>query len=247
MDGSNPSPSWPEGPDFDRVTESPRRPERSRVRHGQPSCADYGCMLPLCQEAARRARRARSEERAQGRASRTDATAAADHTVRLRERGLSAQDIADRAGISVTLIRRLLKPDGQRPRHIARTTSDAILGVGLPSPTHNVALAGRGLIAAQTGTRMLTELSARGWPATRLARFLCVNPHTVSAIRNGQHDRISVAIDQRIRRVYSELLHVDPVTRGVRCEDAARARTWATRRLSTPAGAPTASKVDLDL
>lgn len=74
-------------------------PLRSRVRHGSPSCADYGCTRPECKAAARRAR------------------------------ALSAGDIAEISGIADTLVRRLLRPDGARPLNIHRTTQDAIFGI----------------------------------------------------------------------------------------------------------------------
>jgi len=38
-----------------------RRPQRSTVRHGQASCADYGCTRTECRQAARRARRQRNQ------------------------------------------------------------------------------------------------------------------------------------------------------------------------------------------
>ncbi|MCZ4602668.1 hypothetical protein O3S80_02515 [Streptomyces sp. Lzd4kr] len=181
-------------------------------------------------EAARKARRERSREHAAGRGSRVTAEPAAEHAAVLRTRGLSAQDIASRSGLAVTLIRRLLRPAGQRPSRIARTTAEAVLGVPLPPMHHQLSLAGRGFVDAAPSARLLNDLAARGWPATRLARNLCVHPHTVSAIRDGRHVQISIAIEQRIVRVHLVLRPVDPVTAGVPPADAARARTWATRR-----------------
>ncbi|MEU1462615.1 hypothetical protein ABZ467_18375 [Streptomyces sp. NPDC005727] len=60
--------------------------------------------------------------------------AAARWAVRLRAQGMSAQDIADRAGLSVTLVPRILRipTPGQTPRDIARASADAILGIPLP-------------------------------------------------------------------------------------------------------------------
>ncbi|MFE4256936.1 helix-turn-helix domain-containing protein [Streptomyces sp. NPDC056910] len=60
--------------------------------------------------------------------------AAARWAVRLRDQGISAQDIADRAGLSVTQVRRVLRvpEQGQVARDIARTTADAVLGIPLP-------------------------------------------------------------------------------------------------------------------
>ncbi|MEU7428206.1 hypothetical protein [Streptomyces sp. NPDC040750] len=47
---------------------------------------------------------------------------------------MSAQDIADRAWLSVTLVRRVPRTpaDGRTVRDIARTSADAILGIPLP-------------------------------------------------------------------------------------------------------------------
>lgn len=125
-----------------------RRPARSQVRHGAPSCADYGCTRAVCREAARKARRAREAERSRGLRGRVDAAPEAGHAVLLRERGLSAQDTSDASGISVTLIRRLLQPPARRPVQISRTTAEAVLGVPLPPPSDAPYSAGRGLTDA---------------------------------------------------------------------------------------------------
>lgn len=201
-----------------------RRPVASRVRHGQPSCADYGCTRAQCVEAARKARRERSLERLQGRVGHVDSASACGYVSLLRDRGMSAQDIADRSGVSVTLVRRLLKQAGLRPGRIARATEEAVLGVPVPAPHQSMLLAGRGLVDASNVTWLLTDLARRGWPASRLARTLRVNPRTVSAIRDGRHARVSLAIERRIRRMYASLAQVDPAEAGVRPGDAARTR-----------------------
>ncbi|MQS17421.1 hypothetical protein F7Q99_35880 [Streptomyces kaniharaensis] len=213
---------------------SARRPPRSRVRHGQPSCADYGCTRPGCLAAARKARRERDQERAAGRRGRVDAGPAAQHAAVLREHGMSAQDIAGVSGVSVTLIRRLLKPPPLHPPQVSQVTADAVLGVPLPPSGRPTPLAGRGQVDAAPASVLLTELAERGWPARRLAQGLCVNPHTVAAIRDGNYARISISVDQRIRALHAALLPLDPVAAGVRPGDAARVRTWAARRRETP-------------
>jgi hypothetical protein len=86
------------------------------------------------------------------------------------------------------------------------------------------------MVDAAPAAWQLTDLAERGWPASRLATRLCVNPHTVSAIRDGRHAQTSIAIAQRIKRLHRELLNIDPVTVGVRPTDAARARNRAARR-----------------
>ncbi|MGW3360840.1 hypothetical protein ACWDFL_36550 [Streptomyces bungoensis] len=87
------------------------------VRHGQASCADYGCTRAECRQAALRARRQRNQDHARGLSARIPPHAAARWAVRLRERGMSAQDITDRAGPSVTLVRRVLRTPAHDPGH----------------------------------------------------------------------------------------------------------------------------------
>ena len=159
-----------------------------------------------------------------------EAAPAADYAVRLRDRGMSAQDIADASRVAVTLVRRLLRPPGRRPQQIARTTAEAILGIPLPAVRDPVPLAGRGMVDAAPAAAQLAELAENGWPATVLATGLCVNPRTVAAVRDGRHQRISIAIDQRVRRLHAKLLPLDPVAAGVRRTDAARTRTRAQHR-----------------
>ncbi|MEU6406178.1 hypothetical protein [Streptomyces sp. NPDC046985] len=207
-----------------------RRPARSRVRHGEPSCADYGCTRPACLTAARKARRERDRDRAAGRRGRVDSEAAAQHALALRDHGLSAQDIADDSGVAVTLIRRLLRPAARRPVQVSRVTADAVLGIPLPPEQPATPRAGRGQVDAAPAAALLTELAERGWPAARLAARLCVNARTVAAIRDGHHARISIAVDQRVRAQHAQLLPLDPVDAGVRPGDVARVRTWAARR-----------------
>ncbi|WP_327378897.1 hypothetical protein OG393_33850 (plasmid) [Streptomyces sp. NBC_01216] len=213
---------------------SGRRPARSRVRHGQPSCADYGCTRPVCLAAARKARRERHLERAAGRRGRVDAGPVARHAAALRERGMSAQDIARASGVAVTLIRRLLKPPPLHPSQVSQVTAGAVLGVPLPPKEHPAPLAGRGQVDAAPAAGLLVELAERGWPARRLGRGLCVNPRTVASIRDGKYTRISISVDQRIRALHAALLPLDPVAAGVRPGDAARVRTWAERRRKAP-------------
>ncbi|MER6116190.1 hypothetical protein [Streptomyces sp. NPDC001743] len=168
-----------------------------------------------------------------------DAGPVARYAAALRERGMAAQDIADASGVSVTLIRRLLKPPPLHPPRVSQVTAGAVLGVSLPPKERSAPLAGRGQVDAAPASGLLTELAERGWPARRLGRGLCVNPRTVASIRDGKYTRISISVDQRIRALHAALLPLDPVAAGVRPGDAARVRTWAQRRREpTPAPRP---------
>lgn len=204
-----------------------RRPQRSTVRHGQASCADYGCTRTECRQAARRARRQRNQDRLRGLPARVPPHAAARWAVRLREQGMSAQDIADRAGLSVTLVRRLLRTrgQGQAARDIARTTADAVLGIPLSARRKPIA---PGLIGSADASRLLADLARAGWPAAALAVRLGVSARTVAEVRE-KRPRLHLDLALRIRRLHRELIGLDPVCQGIRPADAARVRAAAAR------------------
>lgn len=84
---------------------------------------------------------------------------------------MSAQDITDRAGLSVTLVRRILRAPAQGPtaRDIARTSADAILGIPLPA-RHNPGTPG--LTDSTEAPRLLADLARAGSPSTTLAKRL---------------------------------------------------------------------------
>ncbi|WP_317447506.1 hypothetical protein [Streptomyces collinus] len=210
-----------------------RRPRRSTVRHGQASCADYGCTRAECRQAALRARRRRDQDRARGLSARVPPRAAARWAVRLRGQGMSAQDIADRAGLSVTLVRRVLRTpaDGQTVRDIARTTADAILGIPLP---HRRTSGAPGLTDSAEASRLLADLARAGWPATTLAQRLDVNPRTVAEVRDTR-PRLHLDLALRIRRLHRDLISLDPTGYGIDPTDSARTRAAATRRTTATA------------
>ncbi|MGY4967592.1 hypothetical protein [Streptomyces sp. 900105245] len=141
---------------------------------------------------------------------------------------MSAQDIADRAGLSVTLVRRLLRtpPPGPNAQNIARTTADAILGIPLPA-RHKPSVPG--LTDSIEASGLLADLARAGWPATTLARRLGVNPRTVAEVRD-KRPRLHLDLALRIRRLHRHLIGLDPVHHGIHPADAARTRAAATQR-----------------
>ncbi|MGV9351052.1 hypothetical protein ACWDSD_41305 [Streptomyces spiralis] len=204
-----------------------RRPHRSAVRHGQASCADYGCTRTECRQAARRARRQRKQDRLRGLTARVPPYAAARRAVRLHEQGMSAQDIADRAGLSVTLVRRLLRIWGQdQVGNIARASADAILGIPVPARREPSA---PGLTDSAEASRLLADLARAGWPAPALALRLGVNARTVAEVRD-KRPRLRLDLALRIRRLHRQLIGLDPISQGIRPAAAARTRTAAARR-----------------
>ncbi|MEU7428064.1 hypothetical protein [Streptomyces sp. NPDC040750] len=91
---------------------------------------------------------------------------------------MPAQDIADRAGLSVALVRRVLRTPthGTTVRDIARTTADAILGIPLPrrrNPGPRRPRPDR----LHKASQLLAGLARAGWLATALARRLDIDTH----------------------------------------------------------------------
>ncbi|MFE5406926.1 hypothetical protein ACFQ9Z_37715 [Streptomyces sp. NPDC056580] len=146
---------------------------------------------------------------------------------------MSAQDIADRAGLSVTLVRRILRTpaDGTTVRDIARTTADAILGIPLP---HRRAPGAPGLTDSTEASRLLADLARAGWPATTLAKRLNINPRTIGEVRD-KRPRLRLDLALRIRRLHRDLISLDPAGHGIHPTDIARTRAAATRRTATTA------------
>lgn len=215
---------------------APRRPARSRVRHGQASCADYGCTQPVCRQAARRARYRRERDHAAGLSARVEPIQAAEHAALLRRRGMAAQEIADASGIAVTLIRRLLRPPATRPGRIARATADAILGITLPPPNvpnTGSSVGGRGMTDAAHAAAILNALAAAGWPATYLAARLGISTQTIAAIRDHRRPQLRIPLDQRIRRLYPRLAATTPAAAGIPPGTIARALAHHQRRHTT--------------
>ncbi|SEE67445.1 hypothetical protein SAMN05216532_8317 [Streptomyces sp. 2231.1] len=141
---------------------------------------------------------------------------------------MSAQDIDDRAGLSVTLVRRLLRtpPHGPNAPDIARTTADAILGIPLPA-RHKPSVPG--LTDSTEASGLLADLARAGWPATTLAQRLGVNPRTIAEVRD-KRSRLHLDLALRIRRLRRHLISLDPVHHGIHSADAARTRAAAPQR-----------------
>ncbi|WP_093471506.1 MULTISPECIES: hypothetical protein [unclassified Streptomyces] len=149
---------------------------------------------------------------------------------------MSAQDIADRAGLSVTLIRRVLRTpahDTAAP-NIARTSADAILGIPLPHRRNPGAPGTPGLTGSAEASRLLADLARAGWPATTLAQHLNVNPRTVAEVRD-KRPRLHLDLALRIRHLHRDLISLDPAGHGIHPTDIARTRAAATRRTTATA------------
>ncbi|MEV6576402.1 hypothetical protein [Streptomyces sp. NPDC051577] len=202
---------------------------RSRVRHGSPSCAGYGCVRPGRRAAALRDRARRDRDLLAGRPARIPASEAASRAVLLRDAGLSAGDIAALSGVSVTLARRLLRPPANRQPRVHRTTAEAILGVPLAGQSR-ARRRHPGLTPSHASAARLQELAEQGWPTGFLAARLGMSTQTIAAIRARKRPRITLTADQAIQRCHAELTAGTPAEHGIAAHRSRRAQTAARRR-----------------
>ncbi|WP_329449332.1 hypothetical protein OG906_42905 (plasmid) [Streptomyces sp. NBC_01426] len=179
--------------------------------------------------AARRDRARRTKDLKAGRPARISSADASTHVYKLQETGLSAADIAEISGVAVTLIRRLLRPEGQRPARIHRATADAILGIPLTSVFRRDHLL-PGLVGADRAATSLQDLAERGWPTSFLAGELNISTHSIAAIRSRERHRITLDLDRKIGQLAALLFASQPADHGIAAHRSRRARTAALQR-----------------
>lgn len=201
------------------------RPARTNVRHGMPSCADYGCKRPECLEAHRRNSRRRDKDRARGITGRVPAGPATRHVQRLLRAGMSVLDIAARSGVSDSAVRSLTR---QAYTNIYRTTQDAILGIPIPASGHQPAH--NGFVDATGARQRLQALCAVGFGLPYLSGRLHVSTQSLGAVRRGVRERIRVRVHQEIRALYDELWDRDPLQYGTPPETVATLKLHASRQ-----------------
>ena len=138
-----------------------RHPHGNRVRYVIDKCR-----CRPCRDAARAYEQARSRARAYGKVSYVSADPARAHVRALQAQGMGWQRIARHAGISCSVMWKLLYGDRSRPqvpsKRIRSATEAAILGVTLDL--------GDAACVDGTGTRRrLQALVAVGWPRSQIA------------------------------------------------------------------------------
>lgn len=201
------------------------RPARTTVRHGMPSCADYGCKRPECLEAHRRDNRRRDKDRKRGITGRVPAGPATLRVQQLLRAGMSVLDIAVRSGVSDSAVRSLTRG---AYANIHRTTHDAILGIPIPTPGHQPAH--NGFIDATGARHRLQALGAIGFGLPYLSRRLNVSTQALGVVRRGKRDRIRVGVNQAIRALYDELWDQDPAQYDLAPESVAALQLHASRQ-----------------
>lgn len=190
-----------------------QRPKNSKVTHGHPACADYGCRRDECLTARRRAQKERDYLRATGRPCRTGTERTAPHIARLRAAGMSDRAIAAAAGVG----RDPFYKAARLGSTITRTTEVKILAVPVPAAT---TASNRTRIAGRSTLLRLQGLVAVGWPQAVIAERMGDGTSWTSLSQvmrrlasGGEFVTLAMAIS--VQRVYEELWNQDPLAHGV--------------------------------
>ena len=204
-----------------------QRPKNSKIPHGHPACADYGCKREDCLAARRRAMKERDYLRAVGRPCRPSTDRTAQHIARLRTAGMADAAIRTAAGIGYDPFYNAARPGGIT----TRTTEAKILAVPVPAATEETTNCTR--IDSRSTLLRLQALMAVGWPQTAIAQQMD-NGTTWTSLSQvmrrlalgGQYVTLSMAIS--VQRVYEQLWNQDPLQHGVPALAVRRAKSKAT-------------------
>lgn len=201
------------------------RPLNSRVSHGDPTCADYGCRRPECLEARRRQQKRNKYLLASGHPGYVSHEKAHRHIQRFQAAGYSNLEILNMLGVANNSLYRIL-----RGEQITRRIEARILAVPVPaSAEENRA----GTNVCSVGTqRRLKALMAMGWPSAELCRRAGGGPHWFFRIL--RRPRVRLNTSAAVTALYDDLWRQRPEDCGIPEEDAKRAREFAKRRGFAP-------------
>lgn len=200
------------------------RPKNSRVRHGMASCTRYGCDREECREARRRSSRENYHAARTEGPARVPSDEAMQYALKLTRAGLSAKDISERSGVSISQALRLLR--GDLPGML-RVNADAILAVPMPGD----GMPGRqdGWADATGARRRLQALALQGFSTTVLSDESGLMRLTISDIRSGSQERIKLSTLRVVIALHDRFWDVDPLGMGVKSSAVSRTVKHAER------------------
>jgi hypothetical protein len=194
-----------------------RHPGPSRACYSAHRCRCFGCRVANANYEYDRQRR-----NASGRSDLVDAAPVLEHLEQLRRAGVGRRQIAAAAGVSPTVLQKLLRTE--RPtRRVRRDTADRILAV---DPTD--AADGARIRARRTWV-LVEEMLRTGWTRRDIARRLTGNADTL-ALQLGRR-RVTAANARKVARLHADWIYGrltcstcgGPVSRGWDCAGCAKA------------------------
>lgn len=200
-----------------------KRPSNSRVQHGEPSCADYGCTREECLEARRYKQKRNKLLRDTGRPGMVSPVRSAAHIARFRAAGLQDKDIIQTMGLARNTFYRVV-----RGLPLTRQVEQRILSVPVPTPSGQVTTLAT---VHCTGThRRLQALLVQGWPLGELERRLGVHAGWISRSFRARR-AVTMPVEIRVVALYDRLWNVPAERAGI---DPGAAR--AAREIAASAG-----------
>lgn len=190
------------------------------MTHGQRSTYVKGCRCADCRAANSRYAKLAKYRQDTGRTVMVDAEPIKQHLHKLRAAGVGKRTIASQAGVSQTVVDRLLGLNSDRPaERIRPETASRLLGVSTTQ------LANGAYIDAIGTTRRLQALVAIGHSQTSLAERVGWTLANLNVLVLGRRDSVTVATAQLIAQLYDEL-SMTPGT-NARARSLAQGRNWA--------------------
>ncbi|MFE7547032.1 hypothetical protein [Streptomyces gardneri] len=205
-----------------------QRPANSRVTHGDPACADYGCKREECLQARRRVMKQREYLAQTGRSCLTNTDRTAAHIVRLRGAGMTDSAIQNAAGIGRDALYKAARPGGT----ITRATETKILAIVVPSVASRAASTNQARVDGRSTRLRLQALTALGWPQYAIAAAMGGGTTSKGLsrlmMRMRRGDRyVSLSTAQKAQQAYELLWNKDPLEHGVFSGAVVRAKATA--------------------
>lgn len=195
-----------------------QRPANSRVQHGDPACADYGCKLEQCLKARSDRKKRNKFLLDTGRPGYVPADRSAAHLRKFRAAGMQDKEV-----LAVMPIGRRTFYRALRGEPLSRVTEQKILSVPVPQQTGDVRTTA---LVDPTGIhRRIQALVWLGWPSSVLEERLGVWPGWIelSFARRGVRSYLAC----QVKRLYDDLWSVRPEAESVDAGAAEEARLYA--------------------
>lgn len=187
------------------------------MTHGVRSTYVKGCRCDECRAANTRYAKISQHRRNTNRVEMVDAAIVKRHILKLRAAGVGKRTIAKQAGVSQTVVDRMLGISKERPaRKVRPETARRLLSVKATD------LADGAFIDSTGTTRRLQALVAMGWTQCELGRRIKWTTANINTITLGRRSSVTVATAQLVAKLYDDL----SMTPG----PSERARRLATRR-----------------
>lgn len=210
------------------------RPKNSKVSHGDPACAEYGCKREECLKSRRQADKVRRYQFHKGNPGLVSGSRARSHIIRLRIANMSDQDIVDASGVCQKTISNACRLGST----IHRDTEKKILSIPVPQ-AKGITKGGSRFDGKSTLLR-LRALVVKGFPRSLIAKEMTGN-YSKQALAflmarlgdPGSGDRsVRLPTAQKVQILYEKLWNKDPSNYGVpqhiieRCVEEGKSKRW---------------------